>query len=251
MGVGLGTRGIFLWATTFLRLRQARKEIEATMGKINYTGCGQLHPEDPRSPRDWSGDYKMPVVVPPNAKPGDVVEVDVKLHAFWKLGGKMMSLQGWALRDEHKGPLKDVLWKLVQGHPEVVHWKTSEIHKRWLRNIKTTDIIEAVTLLAAAKLIVVDPRMDRRDARWFWRKGEEPKSDIPQPDIPKLDLPRLGSEAKQPSSAVHAVDLPTGSGRGGVVGVSSPGSTGSVCGGESQVGESQNAPGRAKVTWRK
>jgi len=189
----------------------------------NFVGCGKLYPEPPESPRDVSGEIKVSIVVPFDLPAGSVVEVDYKLHGFKKTtatGGRMFSLQAWGKSMKGDGTLKDKLWDLIQKHPEVDHWKVSEIRKKYLRTFKPLDITKAARELMDEGKLVPDYKGSRGDSCWFWTKEKAPLDPL---DFPHGDFPistRQWKETDFPIDDRQAGARTNPSGEGSVVGVS-------------------------------
>jgi hypothetical protein len=99
-----------------------------------------------------------------------VIEGDFRVHAFWKTTEnrrRMLSMQLWATNQEKPTNLKDIVWKLIQAHPEIDHWKVSEMHKRWLRAYSTHEITKTIRLLEKDRKVMIDPNGSRWDSCWF------------------------------------------------------------------------------------
>ena len=147
-------------------------------------GTGCLFPESPWSPGlpNFKGTVKAPIVVDEAtlrellrecANGGTaVIEGDFRVHGFWKETEnkrRMVSMQLWGRNQGTPTNLKDIVWKLIQKHPEIDHWKVSEMHKRWLRGYATDEITKTIRLLEKEGKVKIDIAGSRWDSCWFWR----------------------------------------------------------------------------------
>jgi hypothetical protein len=145
------------------------------------TGCLFSESWDKDGLPDFKGTLKAPLVVhaatlrellAQSAANGGmvVIEGDFRVHAWRKTrenGKPMISLQLWATNQAKPTNLTDIVWRLVQQHPEVELFKVSEMHKRWLRAYSTDDITKTVRLLDKEDKVKIDPEGSRWDSCWF------------------------------------------------------------------------------------
>jgi hypothetical protein len=149
----------------------------------NDVGTGCLFPQDwaKEGLPDFKGTLKAPLVVPaatlrdlvaqcPANGSTVVIEGDFRVHGWWKTtenSKRMISLQLWATNQAKPTNLKDIVWRLVQEHPEIELFKVSEMHKRWLRAYSTDDITKTVRLLDKEDKVNIDPEGSRWNSCWF------------------------------------------------------------------------------------
>jgi len=199
-------------------------------------GTGLLHPDPPKARTSMSGSVRALIVIPPDAKPGDVLDYEFKVDAFRKEGG-LLSLQLWKTNERKPTTVKEKLLRVLNQHPEQGnHWKVSTIHQKWLRAISTDDITRAARELAAEGKVSIDINGSRWDSCWFFYP---PVADE-DADIPiRIDG---SSEKSDVLISLSPSPLPSSS---------PPGWGTTLFENENVVGEHEPQPvRRAKVTWR-